>query len=87
MSEEERIKELENNLTLVTAEAQGLGSLLLSVQRDCINARKEVVEEIMKDVTRKQFLTLPLNIRRAIMKIQAESIASQYEKETINELF
>lgn len=46
MSEEEKIKELENELALAKAEAEGLGSQLLDVQQDCINARKAERERI-----------------------------------------
>lgn len=81
-----KIKELENELALARAEARGLGSQLLDVQQDCINARKTMAEEIMRGVTRKQFLTLPLSMRRAIIKIQAESIAPHYGKEDEHEL-
>ena len=37
----ERIAELENDLVLKTAEAAGLGSQLLDVQRDCVHAQIE----------------------------------------------
>lgn len=38
------IRTLENNLALVKAEAEGLGSLLLDVQQDSIAATKKLAE-------------------------------------------